>query len=62
MFHGVTNIVITHELRSVFRIANRVAFLDQGLIHWIGTPDELRETKDPLLRAFIEGDSGEPWE
>jgi phospholipid/cholesterol/gamma-HCH transport system ATP-binding protein len=60
--HGVTNIVITHELRSVFRIANRVAFLDQGLIHWIGTPEELRETKDPLLRAFIEGDSGEPWE
>jgi phospholipid/cholesterol/gamma-HCH transport system ATP-binding protein len=60
--HGVTNIVVTHELRSVFRTANRVAFLDQGRIHWTGTPEELRETKDPVLRAFIEGDSGEPWE
>lgn len=60
--HGVTNIVITHELRSVFRVANRAAFLDQGRVHWTGTPDELRETTDPILRAFIEGDSGEPWD
>ena len=60
--HAATNIVITHELRSVFRIADRVAFMHEGVIHWTGTPDELRETKDPVLRAFIEGDSGEPWE
>lgn len=58
---GVTNIVITHELRSVFRIADRVVFLDQGRIRWTGTPDELRETRNPELRAFVEGDSGEPW-
>jgi phospholipid/cholesterol/gamma-HCH transport system ATP-binding protein len=60
--HHVTNIVVTHELRSVFRIANRVAFMDQGRIHWTGTPVELRETKDPVLRAFVEGNSGESWE
>lgn len=60
--HAVTNIVITHELRSVFRIANRCAFIHEGLIHWTGTADELRETQDPVLRAFVEGDSGEPWE
>jgi phospholipid/cholesterol/gamma-HCH transport system ATP-binding protein len=60
--HGVTNIVITHELRSVFRVANRAVFLDQGRVHWTGTPDELRQTTDPILRAFIEGDSGEPWD
>jgi phospholipid/cholesterol/gamma-HCH transport system ATP-binding protein len=59
--HGVTNIVVTHELRSVFRIANRVAFLDNGLIHWTGTPEELRASNDPVLRAFVEGDSGEAW-
>lgn len=59
---GVTNIVITHELRSVFRIADRVAFLDEGRVYWTGTPDELRETTDPKLRAFIEGESGEAWE
>jgi phospholipid/cholesterol/gamma-HCH transport system ATP-binding protein len=60
--HGVTNIVITHELRSVFRIADRVAFLDQGRVHWTGTAEELRTTKDPVLRAFVDGDSGEPWD
>lgn len=59
--HGVTNIVITHDLRSVFRIADRAVFLEQGRIHWTGTPEELRETQDPILRAFVEGDSGEPW-
>lgn len=59
---GMTNIVVTHEMRSVFRIADRVIFLEKGKVHWTGTPDELRETKDPELRAFIDGDSGEPWE
>lgn len=59
---GMTNIVVTHEMRSVFRIADRVIFLEKGKVHWAGTPDELRETKDPELRAFIDGDSGEPWE
>ncbi len=59
---GMTNIVVTHEMRSVFRIADRVVFLEKGKVHWIGTPDELRDTKDPELRAFIDGDSGEPWD
>lgn len=59
---GMTNIVVTHEMRSVFRIADRVIFLEKGKVHWTGTPDELRETKDPQLRAFIDGDSGESWE
>lgn len=60
--HGVTNIVITHELRSVYRIADRIAFIDQGLIHWTGTAAELKASTDPVLRAFTEGDSGGSWE
>lgn len=59
--HGMTNIVITHELRSVFRIADRVVFLKEGLVYWTGTPQEFQNTTDPELRAFVEGDSGEPW-
>ena len=58
---GVTNIVITHELRSVFRIADRIVFLEKGVIHWTGTSTELQATQDPILRAFIDGDSGEGW-
>lgn len=59
--HGMTNVVVTHEMRSVFHIADRVIFLRDGQIAWGGTPEELRATTDPDLRAFIEGNSGEPW-
>lgn len=58
---GMTNVVVTHEMRSVFHIADRVVFLHEGKIHWSGPPEELRETKDPILRPFVDGDSGEPW-
>ncbi len=60
--HGVTNVVITHELRSVFRIADRVAFMHEGIIHWTGTARELQDTRDPILRAFVDGEAGEAWE
>ncbi len=59
---GMTNVVVTHEMRSVFRIADRIIFLEKGKVHWTGTPSELRETTDPEMRAFVDGDSGEPWE
>ena len=55
--HGITNVVITHEMRSVFRIATRVVFMKDGLIYWEGTPDELREVDDLYLQNFIEGRS-----
>ena len=59
--HGMTNVVVTHEMRSVFHIADRVVFLQEGRIHWSGSPEELKATRDPILRPFIDGDSGEPW-
>ncbi|TAE76575.1 MAG: ATP-binding cassette domain-containing protein [Verrucomicrobia bacterium] len=59
--HGMTNVVVTHEMRSVFHIADRVVFLQQGRIHWSGSPRELMITEDPILRPFIDGNSGEPW-
>lgn len=59
--HGMTNVVVTHEMRSVFHIADRVVFLQEGRIHWSGSPEELKATRDPVLRPFVDGDSGEPW-
>lgn len=59
--HGMTNVIVTHEMRSVFRIADRVAFLRQGEVYWVGTPEELRASEDPELRNFVEGNSGEDW-
>lgn len=58
---GITNVVITHEMRSVFHIADRVSFLKQGRVFWTGTPQELQNHPSPELQAFIHGDSGEPW-
>lgn len=55
--HGITNIVVTHEIRSMFRIADRVVFMKEGEIYWSGNTEELRVTEDPLLRDFIEGNA-----
>lgn len=62
--HNITNVVITHELRSVFRIADRVVFMKDGTVFWVGTPDELAAAKDPTLVNFVEGrsENREGWE
>lgn len=53
--YGMTNVIITHEMRSVFRIADRVIFLKLGQIYWEGTPEEMKASNDPELLDFIEG-------
>ena len=59
---NMTNVVITHEMRSVFKIADRVIFMKQGQIYFEGTPQALKDSPDPELQAFIAGDSGVDWE
>ncbi len=54
---GITNVVITHEIRSVFRIADRVVFMKDGLVYWTGSPSELENTQDSYLRDFIDGNA-----
>jgi phospholipid/cholesterol/gamma-HCH transport system ATP-binding protein len=54
----VTSIVITHDMGSVFKIADRVAMLKNGVIYFIGTPDELKQSSDPEIQNFIAGRSG----
>lgn len=56
--HGMTNIVITHEIRSVFRIADRIVFMKDGQVHWQGTPTEMKASTDPILVHFIAGTDG----
>jgi len=50
---GATSIVVTHDLRSAFAVADRIAFLYQGRIRQIGTVDEIRHSDDPVVREFI---------
>jgi phospholipid/cholesterol/gamma-HCH transport system ATP-binding protein len=52
---GVTSIVVTHDINSMFHVADRVAFLWKGKMAFVGTPDEARNSDHPTLRGFIEG-------
>jgi phospholipid/cholesterol/gamma-HCH transport system ATP-binding protein len=52
---SVTSIVVTHDMRSAYRISDRIAMLWEGRIRTVGTPDEIRATEDPVVRGFIEG-------
>jgi phospholipid/cholesterol/gamma-HCH transport system ATP-binding protein len=52
---GVTGIVITHDMESAFRVADRMAMLYEGVCRLEGTPDDFRNSEDPVIRAFIEG-------
>jgi len=59
---GVTAIVVSHDLPSIFGIADRVAFLYQGVVHVVATPGELRASPDPIVQQFIGGQSSGPME
>lgn len=52
---GVTSVVVTHEMDSAFRIADRMVLLDRGKFVISGTPQEMRDSKDPLVYQFING-------
>lgn len=51
---NVTSLVITHDMFSVFHIAHHVVFLHDGLVLFEGSAKELQETKNPIVREFIE--------
>ncbi|MBK9334555.1 MAG: ABC transporter ATP-binding protein [Ignavibacteria bacterium] len=49
----VTSIVVTHDIFSVYDVADMVAMMHEGQIYFLGTPKELTETKDQLIRDFL---------
>ena len=55
-FH-VTSIVVTHDMKSAFHIADHIAYLHQGRIHFYGTSEELQRSSDPLIQDFLLGRS-----
>ena len=58
---GVTSVVVTHDIESAFRVADRIAFLLDGEMRFIGTAAEARRSREPSLRRFLTGglESGE---
>src|SRR5690348_15755451 len=56
---GITSIVVTHDMKSAFDVADRIAYLHEGQIYFHGTPDELRLSTDNLIQDFLLGRSDE---
>ncbi len=50
---GLTSVVVTHDLASAFLVADRIAFLYEGRIRFLGSPDEARRSTDPFLHEFL---------
>jgi phospholipid/cholesterol/gamma-HCH transport system ATP-binding protein len=59
---GATSLVVSHDLTSIFTIADRIAFIYQGVVHALGTPAEIRSSPDPVVRQFISGSASGPME
>ena len=57
--HKCTSVVVTHDMKSVRTVADRVIYLRDGVAAFMGTPAELFASDDPLVQQFVEGRSGE---
>src|SRR5437773_6512211 len=56
---GMTSIVVTHDMKSAFDVANHIAYLHEGRIYFYGTPIQFQQTSDPILEDFLLGRSAE---
>jgi len=56
----ITSIAVTHDIVSAYKIADRIAMLYEGKIIWVGTPEETKNTTDPVVKQFIHGSSVGP--
>lgn len=52
---NITSVTITHDMKSAYKIADTVAMLYNGVIIAQGTPDDIKETDNPVVKQFIEG-------
>ena len=59
---GKTVVVVSHDLRSIFGVADRIVFLYKGRVHLDGQPEVFRNSRDPVVRQFIGGEPDGPME
>lgn len=52
---AVTSVVVTHDMKSVMAIADRIAMLYDGKVLEVGTPDEIKNSKNEMVQQFING-------
>ena len=51
----VTSVVVTHDMRSAYKVGDRIAMMYKGKIIAEGTPQEIQDTQDPVVHQFING-------
>src|SRR5437762_9558935 len=54
---GMTSLVVTHDMKSAFDVADQIAYLHEGHIYFHGTPSELQQSTDRLIQDFLLGRS-----
>ena len=57
---GITSVVVTHDMTSAYKVADRMAMLHEGKVVFMGSPDETRTTTNPMVRQFVAGSSTGP--
>ena len=56
----ITSVVVTHDMQSVFKIADRVAMIHKGKLVALNTPLEIQNSQDPIIQQFINGSPNGP--
>jgi phospholipid/cholesterol/gamma-HCH transport system ATP-binding protein len=56
----VTSVVVTHDMRSAYKVADRIAMLYNGGIVEVGSPDAIRQSSNPVVQQFIKGEAVGP--
>jgi phospholipid/cholesterol/gamma-HCH transport system ATP-binding protein len=54
---GMTSVVVTHDMKSAFDLADRIAYLHEGRVYFHGNPGELQKSTDKLIQDFLLGRS-----
>src|SRR5262245_17547420 len=54
---GITSLVVTHDMKSAFDVADRIAYLHEGRVYFDGTPTDLQKSTDKLIQDFLLGRS-----
>jgi phospholipid/cholesterol/gamma-HCH transport system ATP-binding protein len=57
---GVTSVVVSHHIPSIMATADRVAMIYEGRLQAVGTVEEIRHSRDPVVRQFVEGRADGP--
>jgi phospholipid/cholesterol/gamma-HCH transport system ATP-binding protein len=55
----VTSIVVTHDMNSAFKVADRIVMLHEGHIIFDGTPEQIQTCETPEVKRFVQGEAGE---